>query len=164
MRLAVCTLSAVLLSGCSSKYVYVPESRDDPEITFGDRFGGGAIYSPARNFSINITDTNKCSDYKYVGVLSNNWMGIGEETIVVSVPKGKKISMIGTYNYSTGSSNSHCEVGPVSFEPESSQHYSIDITTLLNYCRISILEILPNGVHSKVPVSQKKEEECLEGT
>jgi hypothetical protein len=151
-----------LLSGCAANYKYVPVSPEDPKITFGDRFGGGSIYSPARSFQLNTLGENKCSDYKPSGVLSNHWMGIGEKTREYFVPKDSQVALIGTYNLSTGSKISTCSVGPISFSPEHGKQYSIDVVSIFRACRISIVEILPDGKHSTKEIEQKRLGDCIE--
>jgi hypothetical protein len=51
-------LLLILLSGCTvlPKYNYQSQANIDPEIVFGDRFGGGTVTSPARTFKINTKD------------------------------------------------------------------------------------------------------------
>ncbi|MDF1819985.1 MAG: hypothetical protein P1U64_00330 [Alcanivoracaceae bacterium] len=151
-----------ILPGCTY-YNYVPASEDDPKITFGDRFGGDSVSSPARNFLINTAETDYCSDYKPTGVLSNHWSSFGRhKTRDFHVPRGTRIKLIGTYIYSGYSTISTCRAGPISFSPEDGAHYSIDIVTAHGKCGISIVKIGPDGDHSASEEEKSRETECEE--
>jgi hypothetical protein len=66
----------IVLSGCTTlpKYNYQSRASTDPVIVFGDRFGGGAVNSPARSFGVNTKDaaSNMCIDFEVVGTTSNH--------------------------------------------------------------------------------------------
>jgi hypothetical protein len=102
-------LLLILLSGCTvlPKYNYQSQANIDPEIVFGDRFGGGTVTSPARTFKINTKDVavNKCTDFTVVGTTSNHWMGVVPRTVNIKVPAGMTVSIAGSYLLSTGFSN-----------------------------------------------------------
>lgn len=163
MRLRCCFLLAVgLLSGCATPYKYQIASPQDPVITFGDRLGGGAVFSsPIRRFSINTTGTDQCADYHDAGSVSNHWMGINPKTRDYFVPKDTQVSLMGRYSLSTGNKLSSCNVGPVSFKAEANKHYSVDISSWANSCLISIFEILPDGSYSTNKVEQHSEAKCV---
>ncbi|GAA6140655.1 hypothetical protein [Hydrogenophaga sp. 5NK40-0174] len=166
MKFALTVASALLLlSGCASApkgYEYAPASPQDPQITFGDRLGGGRVRSPARNFLINTALGNRCVDYKGTGVLSNHWMGVGEKTRSYYVPKDAKVYLIGSYVFSTGFSTSSCNVGPVSFMPEAAKHYSIDVGVEDRKCFMSIVEIGQDGKHADAQVALTPETACVQ--
>lgn len=159
MKFTTLPLLICLLSGCATHYKYDPVSFEDPEIIFGDRFGGGSITSPARSFQLNTLGNNKCSDYRFSGVLSNHWMGAGEKTRNYFVPQRTQVALIGSYILTSGSNISTCSIGPISFKPEKAKRYSIDIS---RSCRISIVEILLDGKHSAKEIEQQKLDDCHE--
>lgn len=145
-----------MLTGCAN-YQHENPSSDSPKITFGDRFGDDG---DARTFRIN-TQNNTCKDYKRVGTLSNNWMGIGSRTITTTVPEDEEPRIYGNSSYYGSGSSSFCEIKYISFKPERGMHYSIDIQKKGGFCRLSIVEILPNGAHSNIEISKKHEPNCI---
>ncbi len=148
-------LLVVPLLGCASsvKYDYKSATSTDPEFIFGDRFGGGAISSPARSFDVNTGDlaSNKCSDYARVGTTSNHWMGVAPKTIQVKVPAGKPVAVAAGYLASSGSSMSSCLPPIVKLQPKDRATYSIDIAIINKLCMLSIVEKLPDGKTAPVP-------------
>lgn len=149
----------MLMSGCAgTNYNYAESDPDDPVITFGDRFGGNGIFSPARTLSVNIKGTGKCSDYQNVGAVSNHWMSIIDETIDIQVPQETKTFVSMTRNYSDSFIISSCTVKPVSFIAHKGKHYSADVELIDNMCFASIIEIMPNGEYAADAIPLTKEQ------
>ena len=146
----------LVLTGCAN-YQHENPSPGAPKITFGDRFGDDG---DARSFRINIQN-NRCEDYKRTGTLSNNWMGIGSRTITITAPKDEKLRIYGRSSYYGSGSSSFCEIKYISFIPEEGKHYSIDIQKRSGLCRLSIVEILPDGTHSNKEVNKTREPNCI---
>ncbi len=147
-------LLLIALSGCAAapKYNYQSQTSTDPTIIFGDRFGGGSVTSPARNFNINIKDAaaNKCADAALVGTTSNNWAKINPPTIEIKVPSGKPISVTGFSLLNTLAGISTCVPPPLMFSPKEGGTYSIDINAFDTPCVLSIVQKLPEGKLEKV--------------
>jgi hypothetical protein len=149
-----------LLSGCAN-YEYLASQPEDPRITFGDRFID-AYPKQGRAFSVNISETIKCADFKRTGQLSTNWMDFAKSTRDIYVPKNKKISIMGSHRHQIGYTISQCDTGTISFYPESSKHYSADILIVNNKCAVSIKEVLPDGTHSDNEIRTIREKACVE--
>lgn len=135
----------VLMSGCAGvkPYTYNAQSESDPEIIFGDRFGGGKIASPARTFDINTQDAaaNKCKDFTNVGTTSNHWMHVTAKTKVIRIPSGKSVAIRSSWLFGTTS----CIPRVLMFTPASAGKYSVDIGSLYDKCYLSIVQIKPDG-------------------
>jgi hypothetical protein len=130
----ILVLLLILLSGCTTlpKYNYQSQAGTDPVIVFGDRFGGGAVNSPARSFSVNTKDaaSNMCIDFEVVGTTSNHWMRINSRTIQIRTPTGKAVVIRGNYSYNSGSIIASCSPPPLLFNPKEKASYSIDIEVI----------------------------------
>jgi hypothetical protein len=124
----------ILLSGCTTlpKYNYQSQASTDPVIVFGDRFGGGAVNSPARSFGVNTKDaaSNMCIDFEVVGTTSNHWMRINSKTIQIKTPTGKPVAIRGSYLYSSGSIIATCAPPALLLMPKDGASYSIDIEVI----------------------------------
>lgn len=156
MRKHLIIFTLLVLTGCAN-YQHENPSPDSPKITFGDRFGDDG---DARTFRIN-TQNNICKDYKRIGTLSNNWMGIGSRTITITAPKDEKFRIYVNSSYYGSSSSSFCEIKDIAFKPEGGMHYSIDIQKKSGFCRLSIVEILPDGTHSNIETNKTREPKCI---
>lgn len=88
-------------------------------------------------------------------------MGIGSRTITITAPKDEKLRIYGQSSYYGSGSSSFCEIKYISFTPEEGKHYSIDIQKRSGLCRLSIVEILPDGTHSNKEVHKTREPNCI---
>jgi hypothetical protein len=108
----VLPLLFILLAGCSSslKYNYQSQSKSDPQIIFGDRFGGSVLNGPSRHFSVNIINAplHKCADIAYVGAASSDWLAPVSKTIEIKVPAKKAVSVFGSYLLTSPNSKVSC--------------------------------------------------------
>lgn len=142
-------LILILLTGCTTlpKYNYQSQANIDPEIIFGDRFGGGKVTSPARSFKVNTNDVlgNRCSEFSIVGTTSNHWMGVVPKSVQIKVPAGRAVSIAGAYMLSTGYSNTSCTPPTLMFLPKDSATYSVDIETNEKSCVLRVVQKMANG-------------------
>lgn len=152
MKIVAPLILTILLSACASVEKYSYQSQDsqgslDPEFIFGDRFGGGAVASPARTFDINTVSPvlNKCSDYSRVGTTSNHWSRVAPKTIQIRTPAGKAVALSGGYLASSGFSSSSCLPPLVMLNPKNGATYSVDIDVVNKRCMLSIVQRLPDG-------------------
>ncbi len=138
------------LAACAQlpPYAYKAQSENDPEITFGDRFGGGKIGSPARTFAVNTNDAtaNKCKDFVNVGTTSNHWSGVAPRTRVIRVPAGNTVAIGSFWLFS----NTSCRPGVMMFSPENGGKYSVDIEFAGDKCRLSIAQAKLDGKFEEV--------------
>lgn len=145
MNRFVVVISVLMLTACAQipPYTYTSQSEIDPEITFGDRFGGGKISSPARSFAVNFSNaaTNKCKDFVNVGVTSNHWMGVAPKTRQIRVPAGKEVAIRSFWTFSTSS----CIPSVLKFTPENSGKYSVDVAFVGSKCYLSIAQHKADG-------------------
>ena len=150
MHRIVLAVSVLMLSACAQikPYTYTAQSDNDPQITFGDRFGGGKISSPARTFDVNFNDAvgNKCNDFVNVGTTSNHWMHVVPKTKVIRTPAGKPVAVRSLWGFS----GSSCRPGVIMFTPENGEKYSIDIAFVSDKCYLSIVQVKPDGKFEEV--------------
>ncbi len=148
-RIAVIA-AAFSITACAQlpPYAYTAQSDNDPEITFGDRFGGGKISSPARTFDVNTNDAavNKCKDFVNVGTTSNHWSGVAPKTRMIRVPAGKTIAIRSFWLFS----NTSCRPGVLMFSPENGGKYSVDIAFAGDKCHLSIAQSKSDGKFDEI--------------
>lgn len=146
-------LFTLLITACSTvpKYVNKEAEPTDAQITFGDRFGGGSISSPARGFLLNSTniDENQCSNYKSIGTTSNNWSGVAPKTININIPGDNEFAIYGNY-LSGGGFVSTCQTKPQVYKFIPGESYSIDIGTEKNICFLSVIQKKLDGTSTVV--------------
>ena len=148
MKSKAMVVLAILLSGCASSYVYVAKSDKDPDVTFGDRFGGGKIASPARTFLINTTDAaaNKCKDFAVVGTTSNHWMHVNSKTKEIRIPADRAVAIASSWLFGASS----CNPPTIMFKPEEAGKYSVDIGFVGDKCYLSIMKNTPDGKQEEI--------------
>lgn len=147
-------LFLILLTGCTTapRYTYQSQTNTDSVFVFGDRFGGGAVNSPARSFGINTKDAaaNRCADFEEVGTTSNHWMRLKSRTLEIKTPAGKAVTIRSNYLYSSGIIIISCVPQPLMFIPNEGAIYSVDVEMINRTCQLSIVKKLPNGQLEKV--------------